>query len=83
MWWRTWASAQSVPSGPPPEVREAELWDRLTGQMGRVPALVWAESHVIGELGSRTVREALAAGEPCKDIWRAVWQNLELPPVDR
>jgi len=48
-----------------------------------VPALLWAESHVISELGSRTVREALAAGVPCKDIWRAVWQNLELPASDR
>ena len=67
----------------PPEVREAELWARLTHQLGRVPALIWAESHVIGELGSRTVREALDAGVPCKQIWRAVWQNLELPASDR
>ena len=67
----------------PPEVREAELWSRLTHQFGRVPALVWAESHVIGELGSRTVREALAAGVPCKEIWRAIWRTLELPAADR
>ncbi|MBK8446406.1 MAG: DUF3046 domain-containing protein [Micropruina sp.] len=64
-------------------MREAELWARLTRQFGRVQALVWAEGHVIGELGSRTVREALAAGVPCKDIWRAVWHNLELPAGDR
>ncbi len=51
--------------------------------MGRVPALIWAESHVVSELGSRTVREALAAGVPCKEIWRAVWRNLELPASER
>ncbi len=64
-------------------MREAELWSRLTQHFGRVSALVWAESHVIGQLGSRTVREALSAGVPCKEIWRAVWQNLELPATER
>ncbi|MFT4297102.1 MAG: DUF3046 domain-containing protein [Micropruina sp.] len=63
-------------------MREAELWARLTQHLGRVHALVWAESQVISELGSRTVREALAAGVPCKEIWRAVWRNLELPASD-
>ena len=28
-------------------------------------------------------REALAAGVPCKQIWRAVWQNMELPASER
>ncbi|MBP8918840.1 MAG: DUF3046 domain-containing protein [Micropruina sp.] len=64
-------------------MREAELWARLEKHLGHVMALIWAESHVIGELGSRTVRDALAAGVPCKQIWRAVWQNLELPESER
>ena len=64
-------------------MREAELWSRLTHHLGRVQALIWAEGHVISELGSRTVREALAAGVPCKQIWRAVWQNMELPASER
>ena len=55
----------------------------MTHHLGRVQALIWAEGHVISELGSRTVREALAAGVPCKQIWRAVWQNLELPASER
>ena len=77
-----WCTCRSG-RGSPPDVREAELWARLTSQMGRVPALVWAESHVVSELDSRTVREALAAGVPCKEIWRAVWRNLELPASER
>ncbi|MCW3157885.1 DUF3046 domain-containing protein [Micropruina sonneratiae] len=64
-------------------MREAELWARLTRHLGGGYALVWAESHVIGELGSRTVRQALAAGVPAKQVWRAVWQNLELPASER
>ena len=39
----------------------------------------WADQVVIEDIGSRTVRDALAAGVPCKRIWRAVWKQLELP----
>lgn len=42
-------------------------------------AATWADQVVLEELGSRTVRQALAAGLPCKHIWRAVWAQLELP----
>lgn len=64
-------------------MREAELWNRLFHHLGRVQALVFAEGHVIGELGSRTVREAIAAGIPFKTIWLAVWQTLKLPASER
>jgi hypothetical protein len=43
----------------------------------------WSEQQVVGALGGRTVDEALAAGEAPKDVWRAVWQTLELPPRAR
>ena len=46
-------------------------------------AAAWAEQVVLEELGSKTVREALAAGQPCKRIWRAVWRQLELPATLR
>lgn len=42
-------------------------------------ARVWAREIVVAELGGRTVLEALGAGVPCKQIWRAVWVQLELP----
>ena len=40
---------------------------------------VWADQVVLAELSGRTVSEALAAGMPCKTIWRAVWAHMELP----
>ncbi len=46
-------------------------------------AASWADQVVMEELGSRTVRDALAAGIPCKRIWRAVWSQLELPATLR
>ena len=48
--------------------------------LGRTYARSWADQQVIGELGGRTVMEALEAGEPPKAVWRAVWRTLELPP---
>jgi hypothetical protein len=46
-------------------------------------ARTWAEQHVLRELDGRTVVEALAAGEPPKAVWRAVWAELGLPPRER
>jgi hypothetical protein len=43
----------------------------------------WAGYHVIRELDVRTADEALAAGVPPKEVWRAVWAALELPARDR
>lgn len=60
-------------------MREVELWRRLDVVLPGGYAATWADQVVLEELGSRTVRQALAAGLPCKQIWRAVWAQLELP----
>jgi hypothetical protein len=39
--------------------------------------------YVLADLGGRTVEEALAAGVPPKQVWRAVWAALELPARER
>ena len=64
-------------------MREVELWRRLHDALPDGYAATWADHVVLEELGSRTVREALAAGLPCKSIWRAVWSQLELPTSER
>jgi hypothetical protein len=64
-------------------VRHTEFWERLEQHLGAAYARVWAEQFVIGDLGQRTVQEALAAGETPKDVWRAVWRALELPASER
>ncbi len=38
-----------------------------------------ATDQVLGELGGRTVREALAAGEDAKSVWRAVCSAFDVP----
>ncbi len=64
-------------------MREAELWQRMERALGRAYAHAWADQVVLTDLGGRTVREALGAGMNAKAIWRAVWAQLDLPPVDR
>jgi len=64
-------------------VRHSEFWVRMDQALGPRYARSWAEQHVLRDLDGRTVEEALAAGEPPKVVWRAVWAELELPPRER
>lgn len=64
-------------------VRHTEFWDRLDRALGRASSRTWAELFVIGELGSRTAVEALAAGVAPKQVWAAVWRALDLPDNQR
>ena len=61
-------------------VREAELRSRLDAALGKDYAPSWAATVALQGLGSRCVDEALRAGVPCKEIWRAVWAELEKNP---
>lgn len=64
-------------------MRHTEFWDRMEAALGTAYARSWASMQVIGELGGRTVDEALAAGVAPKQVWRAVWAVLELPARER
>lgn len=64
-------------------MRHTEFWDRMEAALGPAYARSWASLQVIGELGGRTVDEALAAGIAPKQVWRAVWAVLELPARER
>ncbi len=64
-------------------MRHTEFWARMERHLGASYAAVWADQQVIGALDHRTVRQALDAGVPPKEVWRAVWQVLELPASER
>lgn len=64
-------------------MRHTEFWDRMDTALGRAYARTFAEQFVVADLGSRTVNEALAAGYPPKEVWRAVHAVLELPENQR
>ena len=64
-------------------MRHTEFWERMEHALGIAYMRVWAESHVMSDLGRRTAQEALDAGVPPKQVWRAVWATLELPDSER
>ena len=64
-------------------MRHTEFWERMEQALGPAYARSWASMHVMAELGGRTAQEALDAGVPPKQVWRAVWATLELPARDR
>jgi hypothetical protein len=64
-------------------VRLTEFWERMERHLGPAYARSWAQDQVIGSLGSRSVNEALRAGEDPKVIWRAVCDVLKLPAKER
>jgi hypothetical protein len=64
-------------------VRHTEFWARMEQALGPAYAHSWADMFVMGELGGRTASQALEAGVPPKEVWRAVWSALELPASER
>jgi hypothetical protein len=64
-------------------MRHTEFWARMDHALGPAYSRSWADMFVIGELGGRTASQALAAGVPPKEVWRAVWKVLELPASER
>ena len=64
-------------------MRHTEFWARMEHALGSAYARTWAEQQVISDLGHRTVVEALDSGATPKQVWRAVWERLELPASER
>ncbi len=64
-------------------MRLTDFWERMRAELGETYAESYAKDTVIAELGSRTVEQALAAGEDTKTVWRAVCAALELPASKR
>jgi hypothetical protein len=55
----------------------------MESALGSSYARVWARQQVLTALGSRTVVEALDAGEPPKRVWHEVAEVLRLPENQR
>ncbi|AGM04916.1 hypothetical protein ED92_27700 [Amycolatopsis sp. MJM2582] len=55
----------------------------MADEFGPGRAETLSRDHVFGELGGRTVEQALDAGTSAKDVWRAVCDAFEIPPERR
>jgi Protein of unknown function (DUF3046) len=74
--------AGSGHSGDNRPMRLTDFWERMRVAFGP-HAESLAENHVFSQLDGRTIREALAAGEQPKTIWRGVCEGLEVPAHQR
>lgn len=59
-------------------MRLTDFWERMAAAFGP-HADSLADNHVFSQLGGRTIRQALAEGEPTKNVWRGVCAGLEVP----
>ncbi|GAA3755047.1 hypothetical protein HDA32_004242 [Spinactinospora alkalitolerans] len=64
-------------------MRLSHFWQRMHEQFGETYAESLAQDYVIEDLGSRTVRQALADGVSAKEVWRAVCNTFGLPAAVR
>ena len=53
-------------------MRLTDFWQRLEQAFGAGYARSVADDQVFGQLGGRTIAQALAAGEETAVVWRAV-----------
>jgi hypothetical protein len=53
-------------------VRLTDFWERLDAAFGPGYATSVATDQVLPQLGGRTIKQALAAGEETVVVWRAV-----------
>ena len=62
-------------------MRATDFWERMRAVFGPAYAESFARDHVLQDLGSRTIIEAMNAGYDVKDIWRAVVMSgsVEVP----
>jgi hypothetical protein len=60
-------------------VRESEFWELVDGEFGRAQGRNLVREHVLFELGNRTAEQALADGEPVREVWLALCEALDVP----
>jgi hypothetical protein len=60
-------------------VRMTDFWERMAELLGPAHAESFARYQVLTGLDGRTVEEALAAGEPAKEVWRVVVESVDAP----
>jgi DUF3046 family protein len=64
-------------------MRLTDFWERMRSQFGATYADSLARDHVLSQLGGRTVSQALEAGEPAQQVWRAVCEAFDIPAKNR
>ncbi len=65
------------------QVRVSEFWELVNGEFGRAQGENLVREHVLFRLGNRTAGQAMADGEPVRDVWLALCEAMDVPPERR
>jgi len=64
-------------------VRISEFWELVDGEFGPAHGRTLVRDHVLFAWGNRTAEQALADGEPVREVWFAFCDALDVPPERR
>lgn len=64
-------------------MRLTHFRQQMAEEFGRVRADMIARDHVFSAFGHRTVDQALDAGYDPKEVWLAVCEAFDVPPMRR
>jgi hypothetical protein len=64
-------------------VRFSQFRELMDQEFGPTRAAAVSRDHVLGDLGGRTVEEALEAGIDPRRVWVAVCDAYDVPPTRR
>ena len=64
-------------------MRESEFWQLVDDEFGRAYGRTVVRDLVLTDLAGRTAEQALAAGEPVRDVWFALAAALDVPESRR
>lgn len=64
-------------------VRLSQFWALMDDEFGPAYSRVLADRQVLGDLGGRTATDAIDAGVPPKQVWRAVCDAMDVPDERR
>jgi hypothetical protein len=64
-------------------VRESQFWELVDGEFGRTQGRVQVRELVLFQLGNRTAEQAMAEGEPVREVWLALCDALDVPVARR
>ncbi|WP_040161916.1 DUF3046 domain-containing protein [Mobilicoccus massiliensis] len=64
-------------------MRESEFWRLMNDEFGESYANMVGRTQQLGELGGRTVVDALDAGVPPRRVWDALCDHMGIPAERR
>ena len=60
-------------------MRSTEFWELVDTEFGRAHGRTLARDLVLFQWGNRTAEQAIADGEPVREVWVALCEAMDVP----